>query len=252
MHPFIHLGNGLYLPSYVLIISVVYTLCLLTMYVRAQRLEKSVADTLDYCLAVMVGGFIGGRALHVFYEQFDHYRESPLDIFKIWQGGFVFYGGFLGAMAAAFLLARFRRQPLNEWLDFFTPVLPMGYGLGRVGCFLNGCCYGALCDWPWAVEFHQPGLPSGLRHPTALYATAWELLVTWPVVLFLRKKPGVFWVWLFFHGLGRLVMEHYRDDHRGPTIFNGITVSSMLSIVFLIVASGVGIFFLVRRHPKSP
>src|SRR5690606_9254272 len=102
---------------------------------------------------VMIGGFVGARLFHVFYEAWDVYRDNPWLIVQFWRGGFVFYGGFAGALVAAWMTLRLKKESFLEWANFFAPVIAVTYAIGRIGCFLNGCCYGDYCQWPWAVEF---------------------------------------------------------------------------------------------------
>lgn len=247
MYPFISFGSGYYVPTYILVISLTYSALLFWVYWRAQKMSRPVAVALDYALMIMIGGFLGGRLMHVFYENWSYYQLFPWDILKVWQGGFVFYGGMIGSLLSAALYARISKTNIWEWADFFAPALAVGYALGRVGCFLNGCCFGELCDLAWCIEFNQPGLPAGERHPTQLYASFWELAVTFPAVTWLPKMNAstftrhgqIFGLYLISHGLGRLLMEGFRDDFRGDAIL-GLSVSTWLSL--LAISFGAGLF----------
>lgn len=237
MHPFIKLGEGVVIPTYILIISLVYCIALIWANKRAIDQERSRHMALDIGLAIMVGGFLGGRMFHVFYEYPTEYLKDPLRIFRFWEGGFVFYGGFIGALVFAALFIKRRRESFLEWADFYAPILSLGYALGRLGCFFNGCCYGKLCDLPWAVEFHFPGVIGGARHPTQLYATLMELIVFMVIInlekrWLVRASGMLFFTWLALHGSNRLLMEFYRDDFRGPAL-GGLSISSWLSVTLL-------------------
>jgi phosphatidylglycerol---prolipoprotein diacylglyceryl transferase len=259
LYPFISFGNGYYIPTYILTISLTYSCLLFWVYWRAEKLQMSTTLVLDYALVIMVGGFLGGRLMHVFYENWSYYQLFPIEIVKVWQGGFVFYGGMIGSLAASAAYARLSKTNLWVWTDFFAPALAIGYAFGRIGCFLNGCCFGELCDLPWAIEFGQPGLPTGPRHPTQLYATLWELLLTLPLVTLLpsklphlfKKHGQIFGVYLISHGIGRLLMEGFRDDFRGSEIL-GLSVSSWLSL--LAVAFGACLFLRLSptRQTSAP
>ncbi len=256
------------LPTYLVTISLTYCLCIGFAYIRAVKLDRPVTMALDICLAIMVGGFFGARLLHVFYEDPSYYFSNPLEIFKVWRGGFVFYGGLFGAWLASWILIRKRGELFGPWADFFAPVLSVGYALGRIACFLNGCCYGKFCEYPWAVDFHRPGMPIGPRHPTQLYASGFEFLV-FALLLFLEPKyrrlsaqgskwarPAHFFtLWLALHSIGRLIMEHFRDDDRGPLIA-GLSLATWISLLL------PGLFFggrcviermqpITRRPPKN-
>src|SRR5690606_10671308 len=126
---------------------------------------------IDLTLVVLVAGFLGARLLHVVYEDWATYLLQPAQIFYIWNGGFVFLGGLGAALIAGILFCSFKREPFWFWADAAVLPAALAYGLGRLGCFLNGCCYGDICELPWAMTLHGVG-----RHPTQLYATLWELL----------------------------------------------------------------------------
>lgn len=188
-------------------------------------------------MVIMIAGLIGARLTHVLYEDLNYYLAYPLDIFKLWQGGYVFYGGMLTALGACFYFLKSKNESFLKWADFFAPAIALGYALGRVGCFLTGCCFGKETTMPWGIELAGLGLPMGPRHPTQLYATFWELIVLSILLHFEKRKTFsregmLFYSWLSMHAFGRLLMEHYREDFRGPEIF-GASVSSLISLILL-------------------
>jgi len=243
MFPEIRFSDSFVLPTYILTISLLY--CFLLAYVvsRAKKLERSVTTALDLALILMVSGFIGGRAVHVFYEMPDYYAEDWTRAFRFWEGGFVFYGGFFFAFLSACLFVRIKKLSFYQWADFYAPVIALGYGLGRISCYLAGCCYGRFCSAPWAVVFPWDSQKTP-RHPVQLYVVFWEL-ATFALLLWLEKKkrkslaPGmIFFIWLLFHSVGRLIMEYFRDDFRGDFIF-GLSISTWVSVFILAIASGL-------------
>lgn len=246
MYPFVVLGP-INLPSYLLTVSISCCICLLWVYSKTRKNDQDLKVSLDLSLFIMIGGFIGGRLFHVFYEGYDYYRVFPLDAFRFWDGGFVYFGGWIGACLMAYFLTLLYKVSFKYWADFFAPILAFGYGLGRLACFFNGCCYGELCTLPWAIEFTYPGLPGGERHPTQLYAFSWELFVTVPILLFLTKKWGmgsgrVFSSWLVIHGIGRFIMEYFRADERGADILS-LSISSWISLAMILVGSLVLVYY---------
>jgi len=195
----------------------------------------------------MIAGFIGARLLHVIFERPDIYIRNPLAVFAVWRGGFVFFGGFFVAWASGWLFVRKKNQNVGVWGDLFAPVMAFGYGLGRFACLAAGCCYGKACELPWAIYFPAgvEAPPFTLRHPTQIYAILWEFLLG-GILLFLEKrrsrvqmgfisKPGaLFTSWIIFHSVGRLLMEVFRADFRGPQ-FLDLSVSTWLSFVVIII-----------------
>lgn len=195
-------------------------------FLKVSRLNRVFG--IDLAFVILVSGLIGGRLFHVLYETPEAYLQEPLKIFYLWQGGFVFYGGFILSALASIFYCYYKKQDFFEWADFFAPLLAAGYIYGRIGCFLAGCCYGQSCDLPWAIED---------RHPTQLYAVVTEFILL--LILLSEKKQmrpqGVlFSTWVLGHAIGRLFMEPYRDDFRGQTIF-GLSVSQVLSIGLLAI-----------------
>lgn len=237
MFPVIHLAEGLEIPSFFLVISLVVSLALLWVVRRGDAYHLPRKNILDLSLLLMVSSLVGARLMHIVYENFSYYLENPIKVFYLWEGGFVFYGGMILAMVAAvFYLRRIRPPQPGLYYDAFAPVLSFAYGFGRIGCFLAGCCFGKFCDYPWAIT---------QRHPTQLYAFFWELGVIM-ILLGLEKKdlhkrpsvfrrPGdLFILWLALHSVGRLMMESFRDDFRGEQVL-GYSVSSLFSILVLVI-----------------
>tara|TARA_B100000749_G_scaffold280894_1_gene280510 strand:+ start:68075 stop:68743 length:669 start_codon:yes stop_codon:yes gene_type:complete len=211
----------------------------------------SVPDGIDIALALMVGGFVGARLMHILYEFPDYYIEDPMAVFRFWQGGFVFYGGALGGFFSALAVIRIKKMDFYAWAEVYAPIAPLGYALGRLACFFNGCCYGHKCDLPWAMQFP---LVDGLRHPTQLYATGLEL-VLFGIVLGLSKmrlkgqltgktkawlEPSgqLLFLWIMGHSINRIIMESFRDDFRGSDLF-GLSVSTWISIALFFSASTI-------------
>ena len=176
---------------------------------------------------------LGARLFHVIYENPEHYLASPEKIFYLWEGGFVYFGGaFLGVIAALAYLKLKQIPSYGSYFDAFAPVLAFMYGVGRIGCFLAGCCYGRSCEAPWAIAG---------KHPAQLYATFWELGVMLILLGIEKRKynksPGsLFTLWIALHSVGRLVMESFRDDFRGGLVFD-VSISTFISWILLIGAT---------------
>lgn len=244
------------IPLYFVILSSVYTFLLLFVYWRAPQFQRDRRMAMDLCFVLMISGFIGGRLLHVFYESPQIYIYQPSLIFKFWQGGFVFYGGLLSSWIASFLFLRSRQQSFLDWANFMAPIFALGYSLGRWSCFFSGCCYGRFCELPWSVKFawDQSQIP---RHPTQIYASLWEMMVFIFLIFWERRglqkqiSPPLFAVWLILHGIGRIVMETFRDDFRGHFIA-GFSLSTWLS--FLLILTGLLLFRKgsSRHHETDP
>ena len=196
-----------YLPFGIPLYAYGAMLCLSVIAGRIMALRAAVAAGLDprlmdrACVWALVGALIGTRLLYVVtnLDQFDRI----VDVFLLWKGGLVAYGGFLGGFAATLIFCRIHRVNLWVWVDCVAPSLCVGLMLTRVGCFLAGCDYGQPWDGPWAVHFPagsiafqeqalQGLLPAGATrslavHPTQLYESLTGLVLL-AVVLAVRRR----------------------------------------------------------------
>lgn len=253
--PEIHLGF-ITLPTYYTILSLTYCLAIIWFYKRCENRNLSQKNAMDLGLIILFTGFIGARLFHVLFEYPRYYWQHPIEVFYFWQGGFVFYGGFIVAYLSAFFYARKLKLTFWLWHDTLAPVLAGGYAMGRLACFLVGCCYGEVCDLPWAVPLKQESLSTGLisvfsRHPTQLYAVSTEFLTLIFLLWYEKRKPplgNVFLSWVALHSLGRIIMETFRADPRGGTLL-GLSVSTLISLFLLLVVSIVFTLKTKKSHP---
>jgi len=241
MKPLIDLGV-IQLPSFYLVIS--FTATIILLIVHKQTENYKIADRkfiFDLLILIMISGFTGARAFHIFYEEFTFYYTFPLEIFKFWKGGFVYYGGFTTALIAALYFCYKQKQNFWLWADFFAPYAGLAYAFGRIGCFLQGCCYGKYCELPWAVQN---------LHPTQIYMFLAEIVLililvrikTWALInknLFysrIFKFDGSFFLfWIFGHAMNRFIIEFYRNDDRGAVIAD-FSISQWISFAIMLIA----------------
>ena len=153
-------GTGIKLFGYGLMLCIAFIGSILLAAWRARRERLDPETVYDFAFWVFLGGLVGARLFWV-VQYWGHQIHRPIEIFFIWKGGIVLYGSILGGTAAFFAYWWRRRFPLRPMLDVIAPSLALGIALGRLGCFLNGCCYGDRCDLPWAVSFPGPrvGVP---------------------------------------------------------------------------------------------
>lgn len=186
---------------------------------RAHR--TPIGPFLDLVFAVVVGGLIGARLGYAYFK-WGEFRSDPWLLISLWRGGLSFYGGFPLAFLGFVLVARWRRIPILETSDLVCPVLPFSLGLIRLGCFLEGCCYGAPTSVPWAVTYLTAGghVPPALLgrslHPSQLYEAAF--LFTLAALLALANRhnhlrPGVLaTLSIFAYSVFRLTADQFRGD----------------------------------------
>ncbi|OQA02332.1 MAG: Prolipoprotein diacylglyceryl transferase [Planctomycetes bacterium ADurb.Bin412] len=146
--PFIHLS----IKSYGFMMVLGFLAALLLARWRCKKQGENPAPIADFGLIALLAGVIGARLFHVFHN-WSYYRDYPREIFAIWSGGLEFLGGVILAAAAMVIYFRRKKLPLRTYLDILAPSLMLGLAFGRMGCFLNGCCFGAPTTVPWAITF---------------------------------------------------------------------------------------------------
>lgn len=255
MHPVLFQVGSITLYAYGFFIALGYLACLSTSVHLGKKEGFSPAVIADLAFYLLVTGFVGARLLFVI-TRWEDYAAAPLDIFKIWEGGLVFFGGLLGA--TTFCLWYLRRHQLPAWrvMDIGGISVPLAHAFGRIGCFFAGCCHGSACELPWAVRLHSDHVQENLRgvpiHPVQLYETfALFALVAFLYWLWQRRKFTGQIVLLYFmiYSVIRSVVEIYRGDSiRGFVIDGWISTSQFISILVLL---GAGALYFKRSRESN-
>lgn len=247
MHPYIHLGP-LTLWSYGLMMGVGLSLGYL--FGDADFKRRGVAIPMGVFLSAMaVAGLIGAKLDNALVVQWHTLRIDPLafDWAKVVWGGYTWFGGVLGGVVAAVLLANLYKIPALKVLDV-APVASLGLACGRVGCFLAGDGdYGIPTSLPWGISFPNGIVPTRVPvHPTPLYEISYALVIF--VVLWRRGRPGSYertWqgsqlaLYLFWTGLCRFTVEFLSRNAR---VFAGMSEAQLVSIGFVLAAWALTLF----------
>ncbi len=192
---------------------------------------------------LIVGAIVGSRVLYVISYWQEAFAGKPFaEIFMVWKGGLVFYGGLIGAALTGIIYLRLKNLPLWTVADILAPSIPLGAFFGRIGCFLNGCCYGRACDLPWAVSYpaNNPlSPPTTPVHPTQIYDSLLNLcLYGFLAWLFRRRKfdGQVFSVYLICYAVTRSFVEAFRGDYTEHERYLGgwATPAHLLSLMVFI------------------
>lgn len=224
---------------------------------EAKRQGLDQARFYDLCFYIVLGALVGSRLLYVFLE-LPTFLARPWRIFAIWEGGLIFHGGLVMAVAVAFYYMRRHSIPWRQAFDALAVGMPMGQALGRVGCFMAGCCYGAPSSLPWAVTFTNPETLCPLRvplHPSQLYESLLSLGV-FGVVYSLRTRKRfngqLMLTYFFLAGLVRFVVEFFRNpgDYRGPIIWADMPLTQVVALGIAVV-SGILLWWCWRRSSQA-
>jgi phosphatidylglycerol:prolipoprotein diacylglycerol transferase len=185
---------------------------------------------------------IAGAKLMMFLVDFQYYQEHPGDIFSLstLRAGGVFYGGLIAALAVSWWYLRKTKLPALKTADVFAPAIALGHGIGRIGCFSVGCCWGIACDRPWAVTFTNPesnalvGVPLNKPlHPTQLYEAGAEFLI-FALLYRLSRGPhpegAIIAAYLMLYSTTRFIVEFFRFHEQGNLWGGPLDTSQWISI----------------------
>ncbi len=220
---------------------------------RARRPDSgwTAAQVDDLVFYIALGVILGGRIGYVLFYGFGGLLRDPLLLFRVWEGGMSFHGGFLGVLLAMALFARKHQKPFWVTVDFIAPLIAPGILFGRLGNFINGELWGRVTDLPWGMVFRQTGdnLP---RHPSQLYEAALEGVALFLVVWLFSARPrptmAVSGVFALAYGLFRFLVEFVRqpDAQLGYLAFDWLTMGQALSLP--LIAVGVLLLGLAYRR----
>ncbi len=245
MHPIIFSFGVIHLYSYGFLVAIGVLSAIFLIRRNAKWILLNPDISVDLAMTTVVSGFIGARIFYVL-QHWSFFRGVPLDALKIWEGGIVLYGGLIGGLIGFFLFVKWRGLSFLAMLDLFVPATALAQGFGRLGCFLNGCCFGRESKLPWAVKF--PFLDEKV-HPTQIY----ESIYCFALAFFLyhlwkrRKTDGtVALAYFILYPIGRFFIEFLRGDQRH--YFLNFTLAQWMSLLFLAVAF---YFFRIRKSSRG-
>ena len=236
--------------------------------IRGQRMGFDADTILALGTEVFLWGLVGARLFYVleYHEQFfgagTSLGESLTRIVNIAGGGLVVFGSLPTAALAAWRFATRRKLPLARIADCVVPGMLLGLAIGRVGCFLNGCCFGGPCELPWAVRFPEGTAPAAAYpaaaggslplHPAQLYAALDAAILAAVAVAYtpLTRRDGeVFALVLTLHPISRILLEIVRVDE-SPALGTPLSISQLVSLVLLALAAAL--WWWIGRQPLRP
>lgn len=255
------LGN-LTVHWYGVLVAVGFLLGLWTAGRRARLIGVNPDVVMDLGPWLIVGAVIGARTLYVIMFWRQQFAGAPfVDIFKVWQGGLVYYGGLIGSSLACILYAWLKKASLWTLADIMAPSVALGQVFGRIGCLMNGCCYGrqtnAVCaiTFPPGHETHPVGSPALHVHPTQIYEAVLTLGLYLGLAWLFRKKHfrgQIFALYLIGYGILRSIVELFRGDYPpNQLLLNGWITPAHVVSGFVFTAGVVLLVVLAKTQPAS-
>lgn len=261
MYPTLWKFNGLELHSYGLLLAIAFLLGIqiFVSRARARGIPEEPMQTLSLWLLVLA--IVGARALFVVTHWAD-YASDPLAILRLWEGGLILYGGYVFAIAGGILYLR--RRGIRVWRvgDAAAPSMALGIGIGRLGCFMNGCCFGLPTTLPWGVHFPAESVPSFVfpgvpLHPAQLYLSLAGLgIFFW--LLAADRKPRfegwLFWTYIAIDAALRFVLDftRYYDSSSAIGSLGGLSFNMNQVLSGALILLSLAMLAILARRPAAP
>lgn len=252
MYPYlfsITLGKTHYaLPSYGVMLAIAFSAAYLDALIKAKKLRMDLVHVERLYILIVFGAIAGARLFHVLFEEFGYYLEHPLKIFAVWEGGYTFYGAVLFCLGVVYSYCRAKKINFMAFGDLAAGGTAIGLAIGRVGCFLAGCCWGKPTASFLGVTYTNPlsfcPIHDKALHPTQLYEAGAAFLIwiylTWLVKR--RKYEGeILCHGLVLYAIARFVIEIFRGDDIRGYVFNGLFSYSQLVSLFILPFAIAGI-----------
>jgi phosphatidylglycerol:prolipoprotein diacylglycerol transferase len=256
MFPTILKIGGIHIYSYGLMLFISFVVGIWLVERRAKKFGVEPKIITDLALWILLSVVVGSRLFYVAFH-WNEFKDDLIGIIAFWRGGLaglMFYGGFLGAIIAGLVFVKVRKLPVLKLLDAAAPAIVLGEGFTRIGCFLNGCCFGKETASFLGMRFplHSPaGASCGGApvHPTQLYSSAAGFLLFGLALLLERRKlkDGVlFAVMLILYSLFRFGIDFVRYYENASNYWGNQIVALVLTAV------GVVLLFLFLRRGRNP
>ncbi len=238
---------GFSVHAYGLMLAIAFLVAIFGVGKMAKKYEIKFDTIIDLAVWVIIGAVVGARIAYVITE-YRYFLAVPWwYIFMVNSGGLAFHGGLIGGFLTGFWFVKIKKIYPWKLADLVAPFIALGYSIVRLGCFLNGCCYGKISNVVWALRCSAND--AALRHPTQLYSMFGSFLIA--VILFKfrnhRRFSGfLFLLYIGLYSIMRFIVEIFRQS---PMVFPFLSIAQLVCIILGTVAFGL-IWFFERRDRK--
>lgn len=249
------IGNIIiYWYSFILLIAFVIGCILILTEAKKQNIPKDkLEDFIFYTIPICL---IGARLYYILFE-FNYYKEYPMDIFKVWEGGLAIHGGIIAGFLCLLYFAKKNNINIIKMLDILVVSLILGQIIGRWGNFMNGEAYGPVTSLNFLKSIHLPKfiidgmyIDGNYHHPTFLYESLWNLIGLIAMLIIRNTKinkqgimTSIYFIW---YGIGRFLIESLRTD---SLMLLNIKIAQVISILFILI--GIGVLIYTRKKYKE-
>lgn len=266
MHSVLFSLDHIVIHSFGACLALAILLCYFVM-VRLGKPSGYGSDFISNLLTVLiVSGLLGARLFYV-AEHWSFYAEQPASILKIWEGGLMFFGGLLVGCASLVVFIRLQKKSLAKVLDIVVTAVPLSHAIGRIGCFLNGCCYGRTSgscvavtfphgSIPWSEQLREGLISAGATRslpvlPSQLFEAGLNLIIFIVMLLLFKRHhrhPGSqVAAYMMMYSVARFILELSRADER--LHFGWFSISQAISLGLFTV--GLLLALGIRYHAKK-
>jgi len=232
MYPIICKIGPFTIYSYGLMLVVAFLInsALAALQAKKQNINPDIIFNLSFI--VFISGIMGARILYVI-ENITYYLRNPLQIIMLQLGGLSWFGGLILGFLSGIAYLKKKKLSIYRVLDLMSPFLALGQAIGRVGCLLNGCCFGKISKFGLYFPVHKLVLI-----PTQIYSSL-ALVFIFIILRFLQDRPHkegeIFFAYLLFYSIKRFFIEFWRADNE--IILFGLTLFQLMSIVIFCIAA---------------
>lgn len=213
---------------------------------EAGRVGLKPEHAADMGIVIILSSIVGARLFYILFYDFTYTLAHPAELLRFRQTGLVFYGGLVFGVTGGIVYCIWKRVPVLLMMDVSAPSIAIGQAIGRIGCFMSGCCYGKPTWVSWAVKFPQF---DQLRHPTQLYESFATFLIFLALMWFRKYKSRdgqVALLYVLMYAPARFIIEFFRGDN--PQVLFGLTISQVIGIVAVV---GAVLLAILVKAPVS-
>lgn len=237
---FLHIYGPLWVQGYGVMIVLGFLLFLFLAYRDVRRSEIVCSDTFFNTIFVgLLSAMVGGRLLYMITE-WKSFSNPWLEIFFVWDGGFVVLGSIIGVILVVPIYLKLHKVLVLEFLDLISQYVPLLQAVARFGCLLAGCCYGrAVENFLFSITFNNPDGLAPLNvslHPTQIYMSLLSFLIFWALFglrKFLQKPGQLACVYLILESIARVGVDFLRGDRGELTNLSCLHLNFSLSLMQL-------------------
>ncbi|MCX5688029.1 MAG: prolipoprotein diacylglyceryl transferase [Candidatus Omnitrophica bacterium] len=237
MHPIIAKIGFFTIYSYGMMVAIAFLFGIFIAKLEAIRKKINPDLVYDFSFYVLVGSIISARIYYIFFFDIKDFLNNPVYIFKVWEGGLSIHGGIFGGIITGLIFSRIRKVSFWVLADLIAPSIILGQAIGRIGCFLNGCCSGVSMK-PFC------GMNS---HPTQIYELILDFigfLLLWNLRKKIRFESGLFLLYIMMYAVIRIIVSQFRADNL-YLLGTNLTLAGLTSVIIFMAAM---ILYIKKRH----